>query len=1319
MRYILSLSLCSLGLGLLLGAPAQAWSQDLQLQILSPTTGACIPNDPPLQPGGSPDEPGIFIPSTVPLSFSITEPNGDDVTLSATINGNPVTLTNQTVFTDGPNIDTVIDFYAIEADQVEDGTNLLFVLTAQSPAGTVSDSVIFDLDRTPPSLEFNATDLTLYGACDINAEQVMNSLSPIINDVFDASPTLITSDLDENCTLTRIYTVSDHCGEGNSQEVYFQVNRPSINPAEFYFSGAEDNNFYLETYSYFGVTDSTCFETTATLTVDEAAPQDVTTGTFLDHPGSYILDINATDCAGTTYTDQIQFDLLEKPFADIGGPYQGEQGQIVTLDGGDSFCPPELGGIIEYAWDFNLLDDNDGGYRHLGETVDFADNGVPYDDGVYTVGLRITTQNGQIEYDLTDVVIADAPPICDAGGPYEIAQGEFLTFDGSNSTFGTPSEPILAYRWHFGEFPGDLNEQFAPNLIYPEHFYLDEGEYTVTLTAYDIDSSCTAETTVVVTDIEPVVRDLSVIEEGPYIEGQVLTFSAGTTSAGSAAEPLIQFVWSWDDGTPNTSSLLGEELRRPTHRFSDSGTFNVCLSVDDSDSIATGCIPIEIADLSPIARLSGDLFATEGQPAQFSIAGTRPGGDVDPLSHALINWGDGSPIQRIDQFEDTDLSHIFQVNGLLTITMTLYDEEPNRPTVAQLEIYVDDVSPSPNLSAPFIREDGVELPVNVEEGISATWSAASSTPGAPSDPIISYRWDWGDGSPVQEGPDSERSHRYADNGSYLLRLSAIDSDQSLSTITRFIEVRNRPPFNAEISTPSPIVDFGEPIRFEVSYEDVPDDFVSIAWRMGEGSTYVSQRIVNHTYRELGIFTVRATLSDEDGGETIVTYDIEVTPAGPRIFAPAIDSIFEGESLTFELELRAAESNNGGLDGPVELRILRIPQGMTATPIESANSTLSNRFRFEWQSHAGSAGLHPLKLMGVSPSGITRLYEQDIEVLEAQEHILATLGGSTEHANLSLFRYKNDIVRETTELERFTFINLGQGVGHLLPVRDHYYASVPLSGVVAIVSESEGRLLRKVPIGNEPYAIAKALDYVWVFDARRPQVTAIDRRLKVYRRAVINELNGRIIAAQGIQTEFGDRLIALSSLGELLVLNPEAFVSNQPGRAVLSHLYLTEQPSSTSSSVPNRVQPVGGGLLIHEDSTLIVYTSRMIHAFDLAQLNEELSPLWRLHTSSSIRCVTTHQGDLWSVSEQGLRRFNWPELGFGLEVNAPSVKGVVLDLNQQSTLASFPEPLLGESVLITANSRQVTHLSSESLRQVLSTPDLNPQRLIVVTRNTQD
>ncbi len=1302
----------------------QAWGQTLNLQIDSPAPNTCVPNNPALQPGGSPDQPGTFIPSSVPLSFRITEPNGDDVTLTATVNGIPTALTSSTVFTDGPGIETLVDYYAIEAEAISDGQGLVFTLTAESPAGTVSDTVTFDLDRTPPSLEFTPAQLALYAACDASAEQSMNTIMPIVSDDFDPSPTISSTDQSENCTVTRIFTVSDHCGEGNAQEVYFQINKPSPQPAEIYFSGAEDGEFYLETYSYFGTTDTSCFTTTGTISVDGNPPVEITTGSFFDTPGSYVLDVSASDCSGTTYSDTARFDLLEKPFAVTGGPYQGQQGQVLGLDGGDSFCPPELGGIIEYAWDFDLLDDGDGGYSHLGAQVDFVDqNGAPFDDGTYQVGLRITTQAGQVEYDSTEIVINDAPPVCDAGGPYEIEQGLFLTFDGSNSSPGTPSEPILAYRWHFGEFPGDLNEQFAPNLTAPEHFYMEEGEYTVTLTAYDIDSECSDQAQVIVRDVEPIVRGLRVVGDGPFVEGSLLQFSAGTTSAGSSAEPIIQFIWSWDDGTADTESLLGDELRNPSHRFMDSGSFDVCLTVDDSDSLVTGCIPVVIEDLRPIARLSGDLFAIEGEPAQFSIAGTRAGGTADPLSHALIDWGDGSAIQRIDDFTQTDLHHTFEANGNLTITMTLFDEEEDQPATTQLEIYVDDVSPRPVLSSPFIREDGVDVPSFAQEGLQLTWSASQSTAGAPSDPIVTYRWNWGDGSPVEEGPEAERSHVYADDGNYVIYLTAIDSDGSLSTISRLTNVANRAPFNANISTESDTVDFGVPVRFELSYEDVPSDFVTVSWRMGEGTQFGNQRVVVHTYRELGQFTVTIDLRDEDGGESTITYLIEVTPAGPRILVPNLEPVAEGELLSFELELRASEASNGSFDGPVDMRVLQSPQGMEFIALESANPTLSTRYRVEWRAGSGSAGLHPFKIMAQSPSGIIRYFEQNIEVIEAQEHILASLGGSVDHASLSLFKYQSNVSRESTELERFAFVNLGRGVGRLMSLRQDYFVTVPHSGHIAVIAENSGTLIRKIPVDGAPYALAEAMDYVWAFDARKAQVIAIDRRLKVYRKSIIGELSDAIIAAQGISTEEGPRLIVLSTQGELLLLDPEAYISNQPSRAILARAYLNDDPEQYQGDNSQKRTAVMGDILKTSEHGLIAHNGKAIYQLDMEALQQdELQFAWILRPQSTIRDLTIHQEALWTASEQGLRRFEWPQVGSGLtpdpETGYPRLKGTVIDLNQQSAILSFPESLFGEPILITANARQIKHMSSRSLRQVFITPDLNPQRLLVMTRDTR-
>ena len=1300
-------TLCALSV--ILGGGSPAWAQSgLSLTIDSPAPGGCVANSPPIQPGGGPGEAPNFFPSDLAFTFTVIEPNGDDVTLTAFIDGLEVELNSNTVFSSGPGVPTTINYLAVIGSEVSDAENLTLTLTATSPAGEVSDSVTLDLDRTPPLITFTPEQVALLSACDADALNLINSINPTVADEFDPAPLLTVETYLDSCDITRVFTATDHCGEeGNTQEIFFQMKLPSSTPANIYFSGAEDGEFYLQTYSYFGVQDESCFDVNATLTLDDAQARQIANGTFIDTPGAYVLTVSAEDCAGTVFSERAGFDILPQPYAEASGPYQGEQGEVITLDGAQSFCPPELGGITEYAWDFDLTDDGDGGYRYLGEAVDFVkSDGSSYDDGVYNVGLRVTTSSGEVRYDNAQVIVSDAPPRCDPGGPYEVQQGRFLTLDGGASAPGSPDEPILAYLWDFGEYEGDLDQQFAPNLTQPEYFYSDEGEYTVTLTAYDIDSECTAETTVTVTDVSPEVRDLSVVDAAPYLEGIPLTFSSGTTTAGSPAEPLILFSWDWGDGEV-TQSNPGESLRRPTHTFIDSGEFNVCLTVNDEDSDDTGCLAVVIEDLKPIARFDGGSFAIEGSEAFFSIEGTRAGGDADPLSYATVEWGDGTTT-RVEDFSQTDLTHTFESDGNLTIRFSVFDEEEDDPTIVEFEVYVDDVSPRAEIS---------QLSLTVEEGLASSWSASNSTPGAPTDPISGYTWDWGDGE-TSVGEDV--SHTYADDGTYLLRLTVEDSDGSLSTTSRFITVINRAPFDGVILADSTRLDYGEPARFEVDFSDVPNDTVSIFWRMGSGGvTYTNRRVVNHVYREIGIFTIRVLLTDDDGGESEVSLDVEVTPAGPRVLIPEIDEVAEGDALSFGVELRAAETSEGGVDGPVELRVLRAPLGMTWTQVESANPQFSNQFTFNWATSAGDAGEHLVRVLGVSPAGIERITERVIRVTEAREVYLATLGGSSERATFSLFSYPSDRRTRQARLERTSNVELGQGVGHMLLERDQYFVSVPQSGKVAVLSALTGDLLRLIPVGREPYALASSAGYIWGFDGRTANLFAVDRRLKIYRRSSIDELRGHIISALGVQTQVGDRIAALSSRGELMLLNPEAFVSNQPSRAVTHRIDLSAltQVAPSTSSVG---RAVGGGLFQSESGLLIAFTTRGAVGFKLNEINDaSLSPLWALKSAASISALTAHRGYLWSTSSQGLRRFDWPTDGQGLAPDAPHAAEVILDLNQLSTIQAMPSPLMGESTLITATSRQLTHISSESLRPLITTVGVNIQRLLITERDTRD
>ena len=135
--------------GLLIVGTSPGWAQ-VSLNINTPASGTCVANSPPIQPGGGPGEAPNFIPSDIPFTFTVTEPNGDDITLTAHVDGAEVTLNTNTVFPDGPNVPTTINYLSVIGTEVADAEGLTLNLTATSPAGQASDSVTFTLDRTPP-----------------------------------------------------------------------------------------------------------------------------------------------------------------------------------------------------------------------------------------------------------------------------------------------------------------------------------------------------------------------------------------------------------------------------------------------------------------------------------------------------------------------------------------------------------------------------------------------------------------------------------------------------------------------------------------------------------------------------------------------------------------------------------------------------------------------------------------------------------------------------------------------------------------------------------------------------------------------------------------------------------------------------------------------------------------------------------------------------------------------------------------------------------------------------------------------------------------
>ncbi len=93
------------------------------------------------------------------------------------------------------------------------------------------------------------------------------------------------------------------------------------------------------------------------------------------------------------------------PTAEANGPYEGYEGVPITLDGSGSSDPDDS--IASYEWDL----DNDGEYDDA--TVVTVDVTF-WDDGNYTIGLKVTDEYGASDTDSASVTVLNVEPSVEA-----------------------------------------------------------------------------------------------------------------------------------------------------------------------------------------------------------------------------------------------------------------------------------------------------------------------------------------------------------------------------------------------------------------------------------------------------------------------------------------------------------------------------------------------------------------------------------------------------------------------------------------------------------------------------------------------------------------------------------------------------------------------------------------------------------------------------------------------------------------------------------------------------------------------------------------
>ena len=276
--------------------------------------------------------------------------------------------------------------------------------------------------------------------------------------------------------------------------------------------------------------------------------------------------------------------------------------------------------------------------------------------------------------------------------------------------------------------------------------------------------------------------------------------------------------------------------------------------------------PVPVVNAGPDATINeGDTFSS---PGSF----TDPGSDSWT---ATVDYGDGSAVHALALTDKTfALSHTYADNCICTVTVTVTDDDGGAGT--------DTATVTVNNAAPVVNA-GPDATIN--EGDTFSSLGSFTDPGSDS---WTATVDYGDGSVVHAltltGKTFGLSHTYADNCVCTVTVTVTDDDGGAGTDTATVTVYNAAPV-VDAGVDQTVVE-GASVSFSGRFTDAgAADTHTIAWDFGDGGTASGILTPVHTYADNGVYTVRLTVTDDDGGIGTDTATVTVNNVAPVIIDP--------------------------------------------------------------------------------------------------------------------------------------------------------------------------------------------------------------------------------------------------------------------------------------------------------------------------------------------------------------------------------------------------------------------------------------------------
>ena len=597
-------------------------------------------------------------------------------------------------------------------------------------------------------------------------------------------------------------------------------------------------------------------------------------------------------------------------------PSTGKRAYTVSFDSSSSYDPNGIQGV---SWDFG------DGSPTVGDRapVHVFTNLGSAASKTFNVKLTVVNAVGLPAFATTQITVYNAVPVAVATPASVITNRvDYVQFSAAGSVDpDATTPPGLTYRWDFGD--GTSSTQMTPTnghrYSYTGYLPPDGVKLTASLTVTDANgASDTQYIPVVVKNKLPISCFATVqtsppaaspnaadkCDTDPYsvpnaIRSDVypitITFNAQSRDDDGFVAARLWSVQD-DSAAPVT---IGNGLSI-TRTFT-LGIHTVILETVDNDGgrstyamqVAVNAKPTALINYSIVGGGSSGSSGggTGTPPPNGCTANTRP---VTCTFDASSSFDpDGTIVKYVWDFADgttatqttpAAVTHSWNDYGTYFVTLTITDNSGATST-ASVRVKVNQpptavLGPSGALN-PFRK-----LPFNF---------VGSGSTDDPTGTIVSYLWTFGEAGATSNLPDP--TFTYQTLGTKTVSLKVTDDDGASTTVSRTVNIQNQSPV-ANLVTPrnsaGNAVSQGLTTQFggDTSYD--PDgNIVSYAWSFGDGTTSTDANPL-HVYTGYGTYTIRLTVTDNDGAATTQQVTMKVNQLPVASFSK---SLYSGTLLT--------------------------------------------------------------------------------------------------------------------------------------------------------------------------------------------------------------------------------------------------------------------------------------------------------------------------------------------------------------------------------------------------------------------------------------